>query len=232
MRLRTECKILFLFVLLLQAVRTSAYSVAGVYPAQEFIINTGETTASSLLGDQAKTLAELNIVIAPVNYEVSEMRKWEKRYNKYLEDASYIVSSLQAGTTIYTQAFCTLRNLVVLTKAMRENPEGIISTSYMNNLYVTTAVKFLKVFRTLKEVCKKGGPTNMLNGAERCRTLWAISAELDDLNSDLGRLCISVSSYNFLDVWMAATLPYGIYSHKQIAETCLKQWKRRLFRYR
>lgn len=230
MRLQTGCRLLricFLIALMAVTARASAYSVAGVYPVQDFIIADGEATLSSITALQTGELSALNVEIAPVNYETHELKKWETRYYKYLQDASYTVSSLQAGTTIYTQAFEALRNLVDLHKAMKANPQGIFATAGMNNLYLTTAVKFVKVFRTIKKEVLGSGRKSMLNGADRCRLMWSVSEELDELNYELENLCYSIRAYNILDVWMKATLPYGIYDHKMIAVSCFSRWKSR-----
>lgn len=232
MRLQTECRIWLLAALLpLFAVRASAYSVFGAFPIQEALINTGEYTTTNLLGNQAKELVALNVAVAPVNYETSKLKNWETKYYTYLQDASYMMSSLQASSTIYTQAYETFRNLYELVRSMHDNPQGVVSTAAINNLYITTAVKFLKVFRLIKYTITKSGRASMLNGSERCQLLWRISGDLDDLNHDIRRLSLSVRYYSLLDVWMNAILPYGIVNHKAVADYCFNKWKRNYRQY-
>lgn len=74
----------------------------------------------------------------------------------------------------------------------------------MNNLYMETAIQFIKTYRSLKKVCKKGGDGNMLNGAERTQLIWNLERELEQLNSKLRRLAVSISVFSFEDVWNRA----------------------------
>lgn len=209
-----------------------AYSVGGVFPVQESIITAGEYTIQKQIGEQVAQLMAINTEQVPMSLEFKEMDNWNRKYYNYLSTPNYIINSVQAGTTIYTKAFECFRNLVDLGKAIKENPQGVVSTAALNNLYVETAVKFVKVFRTLNNVLKKGGKQSMLNGADRCRLLWQISGELDELKTSINRLAISVRYYSILDVWWNATMQYGIYDHKNVAEYCFDKWKSNLFRHR
>lgn len=234
MNLRTGFRqtLLLMAVIVAFSQRMSAYSLGGVFPIQESTITAGEYTLQQLIGQQAVQMAAVNAEQVPISLEFKEMDNWNRKYYNYLSDASYVINSLQAGTTIYTKAFECFRNLVDLGKAIKENPQGVVSTAALNNLYVETAVKFVKVFRTLNNVLKKGGKQSMLNGADRCRLLWQISGELDELKTSINRIAISVRYYSIIDVWWNATLQYGIYDHKQVADYCYNKWKSNLFRHR
>ena len=74
----------------------------------------------------------------------------------------------------------------------------------MNNLYMETAAEFTKTYRLLNKVVKKGGQDNMLNGSERTMLLWKLSAELEQLNKKLRSLALSITVFNFEDVWNRA----------------------------
>lgn len=234
MNLRTGFRqtLLLMAVIVAFSQRMSAYSLGGVFPIQESTITAGEYTLQQLIGQQAVQMGAVNAEQVPISLEFKEMDNWNRKYYNYLSDAGYVINSLQAGTTIYTKAFECFRNLVDLGKAIKENPQGVVSTAALNNLYVETAVKFVKVFRTLNNVLKKGGKQSMLNGADRCRLLWQISGELDELKTSINRIAISVRYYSILDVWWNATLQYGIYDHKQVADYCYNKWKSNLFRHR
>lgn len=44
----------------------------------------------------------------------------------------------------------------------------------------------------------------MLNGAERTQLIWNLERELEQLNSKLRRLAVSISVFSFEDVWNRA----------------------------
>ena len=65
-----------------------------------------------------------------------------------------------------------------LGKAVKDNPQGIIAGMSMNNLYIETATELVSVFSLLNDAVAKGGTENMLTGAERSKTLWALNDKL------------------------------------------------------
>lgn len=79
----------------------------------------------------------------------------------------------------------TLNALWEVSAAKKINPQGVFATMSMNNLYMETAIQFIKTFRSLKKVCAKGTDKNMLNGAERTQLIWNLERELEQLNSKL-----------------------------------------------
>ena len=67
-----------------------------------------------------------------------------------------------------------------------------------------TATQFIKVYRSLKKVCVKGGEKNMLNTSERTQLIWNLERDLEQLNAKLRRLAVSISVFSFEDVWNRA----------------------------
>ena len=65
----------------------------------------------------------------------------------------------------------------------------------------------------------------MMDGQARCEMLWDVSSQLQQLRGRLRRLAVAIRSYGMLDVWWSLTLPYGIYSHRQIATQCFRRWR-------
>ena len=89
-----------------------------------------------------------------------------------------------------------------------------------------TAMQFIKTYRSLKKVCKKGGDKNMLNGAERTQLIWNLERELEQLNSKLRRLAVSISVFSFEDVWNRAIAGKIQKSNKTLAEEARKRQSR------
>ena len=109
-----------------------------------------------------------------------------------------------ADCQLYLEGVQTLNALWEVSAAKKINPQGVFATMSMNNLYMETAMQFIKTYRSLKKVCKKGGDKNMLNGAERTQLIWNLERELEQLNSKLRRLAVSISVFSFEDVWNRA----------------------------
>lgn len=228
MRLPTIIKAVAAALYLMAPVKASALSIDGEFPIQLVLINTGEPEYMHLNGLISASMAGTMAAQAPVIAEARNMSRWQRRYKNYLADGMYVLKSIQASSTIYIEGMQCLISLSDLAKALEENPvQGLPATAMMNNSLLETAVDFVKVFRTLKSVCTKSGIEAMANGKQRTDVLWEISGELTRLNSKLRHLANSVRWYNMMEVFWAYTLPYGIYSHKQIAENCFYEWKRR-----
>ena len=151
---------------------------------------------------------------------------WEKKYNKYLKTAEGYASTLKACTLLYDDGVRVFINLCNLKKAITGNPQGIVATMSMNNLYIETATELVSVYTTLRDAIAKGGKENMLTGAERSKTLWALNDRLDAFNKKLNQLYLSIRYYNMMDVWENATAGMLDRSNGEIAEAALGRWKR------
>ena len=96
----------------------------------------------------------------------------------------------------------------------------------MNNLYMETTTEMLSVFTLLKDAVAKGGETNMLTGAERSKTLWALEDRLSAFSHKLQQLYLSIRHYRMADVWNRATAGMIERDHRDVALQSLSHWKR------
>ena len=176
----------------------------------------------SQIEDEQKTALLQNTIAA----EFAMIHAWEKKYNKYLKTVEGYASTLKACTTLYDDGVRVFVNLCNLKKAITGHPQGIVATMSMNNLYVETATELVSVYATLRDAIAKGGEENMLTGAERSKTLWALNDRLDAFNKKLSRLSLSIRYYTMMDVWDNATAGMLDRSNGEIAQAALGRWKR------
>lgn len=141
--------------------------------------------------DQQKTALLQNTIAA----EFTQIHKWEKKYNNYLKTASGYASTLKACTSLYDDGVRIFINLCHLKKAIANNPQSVVATMNMNNLYIETATELVTVYTTLKEAIAKGGKENMLTGADRSKTLWELNDRMAQFNKKLTRLSLSIRYY-------------------------------------
>ena len=137
---------------------------------------------------QLQTAALQNTIAA----EFTKIHEWEKQYSNYLQKVDGYASSLKASTHLYTEGVRIFLTLTELKKAIGSNPQGIAASMSMNNLYIETVTEMVSVYTLLKNAVAEGGVNNMLNGAERSRTLWALNDKLADFQKKLKRLCLSI----------------------------------------
>lgn len=176
----------------------------------------------SQIEEEQKTALMQNTIAA----EFTMIHSWEKKYNKYLKTAEGYASTLKACTSLYDDGVRVFINLCNLKKAITNNPQGIVATMSMNNLYIETATELVSVYTTLKEAIAKGGEENMLTGAERSKTLWSLNDRLDAFNRKLNQLYLSIRYYNMMDVWDNATAGMLDRTNGEIAQAALGRWKR------
>ena len=176
----------------------------------------------SQIEDEQKTALLQNTIAA----EFTMIHSWERKYNKYLKTAEGYASTLKACTTLYDDGVRVFINLCNLKKAITNNPQGIVATMSMNNLYIETATELVSVYTTLKDAIAKGGEENMLTGAERSKTLWALNDRLAAFNKRLNQLYLSIRYYNMMDVWENATAGMLDRDNAEIAQASLRRWKR------
>ena len=171
---------------------------------------------------QTQTAALQNSIAA----EFNRIHQWEKEYNSYLKTASGYASSLKACTHLYNDGVRIFLTLGKLGKAIKNNPQGIIASMSMNNLYIETATELVTVFTLLNDAVAKGGTENMLTGAERSKTLWALNDKLSAFSRKLHLLYLSIRYYTLNDVWANVTAGMLDRSNGEAARRALTRWRR------
>ena len=171
---------------------------------------------------QKKTALLQNTIAA----EFEQMRQWEKKYNNYLKTASGFASSLKACTHLYNDGVRIFISLCKLKKAISDNPQGIVAAMSMNNLYIETATELVTVFSLLRDAVAKGGKENMLTGAERSQTLWALNDQLSAFQKKLNLLYLSIRTYTMTDVWNNVTAGMLDRNNGEVARMAMNRWRR------
>lgn len=176
----------------------------------------------SQINGQQKTAILQNAIAA----EFNQMNKWQKQYNKYLKDVSGYASSLKACTHLYDDGVRIFITLGKLRKAIANNPQGIVASISMNNLYIETATELVSVFTLLNDAVAQGGSENMITGADRSKTLWALNDKLGSFSKKLNSLYLSIRYYNINDVWNNVTAGMIDRDNAEVAQQALGRWRR------
>ena len=171
---------------------------------------------------QNKTALLQNAIAA----EFDQIHKWEKKYNSYLKSVNGYASSLKACTHLYNDGVRIFISLCKLKKAISDNPQGIVAAMSMNNLYIETATELLTVFSLLRDAVAKGGKENMLTGAERSQTLWALNDQLSAFQKKLNLLYLSIRTYTMTDVWNNVTAGMLDRNNGEVARMAMNRWRR------
>lgn len=181
-----------------------------------------EKQIDSQINGQKKTAILQNTIAA----EFNQMHKWQKQYNSYLKDVSGYASSLKACTHLYDDGVRIFITLGKLRKAINNNPQGIVASMSMNNLYIETATELVSVFTLLNDAVSQGGNENMITGAGRSKTLWALNDKLSCFSKKLHRLYLSIRYYTFNDVWNNATAGMIDRNNANVARQAMGRWRR------
>ncbi len=214
------------FVLLLITSSRSYGQVVISNPGEYTILATGNALINETVKSETKAERNTALIQNAMAGEFTKMKQWEKDYNNYLKTATNYASALKAATHIYDDGVRILLTLGKLRKATSNNPQGIVATVSMNNLYMETTTEMLSVFTLLKNAVAKGGPTNMLTGAERSKTLWELEDKLSSFSHKLQLLYLSIRHYRMSDVWNRATAGMVERDKHDVALQSLSHWKR------
>lgn len=115
-----------------QIVTTNPLEYAALAEGNELILG----KVKDQIDGQKKTALLQNTIAA----EFEQMRQWEKKYNSYLKTASGFASSIKACTHLYNDGVKIFITLGKLKNAVSDNPQGIVASMNMNNLYIETAL--------------------------------------------------------------------------------------------
>lgn len=174
------------------------------------------------ISDQQKTALFQNTIAA----EFDQIHRWEQKYNSYLKTVDGYASTLKACTHLYDDGVRIFITLCKLKSAIGCNPQGIVATMSMNNLYIETATELVTVYTTLKDAIAKGGKENMLTGAERSKTLWELNDRLAAFSKKLNRLYLSICFYTMTDVWNNITAGMLDRTNAEVAHEAYGRWRR------
>lgn len=229
MRLRiTNQHIIAVLVALLAGLLPQAAKaqIAASNPLEWMALAEGNEVINSQIEKQIKGQTQTALLQNSIAAEFNRIHKWEKQYNSYLKTTSGYASSLKACTHLYNDGVRIFITLGKLGKAIRNNPQGIIAGMSMNNLYIETATELVSVFTLLNEAVAKGGNENMLTGAERSKTLWALNDKLSAFSRKLHQLYLSIRYYTLTDVWNNVTAGMLDRNNGEAARMAMSRWRR------
>jgi hypothetical protein len=220
-------KLLVLTALLLSLGIVQSYGqYVTTNPGEYVILEQGNNLINQTVKSEMKAQTATAVLQNTMAGEFTKMKQWEKDYNTYLKKADGYASALKAATHIYDDGLRILITLNKLRKATANNPQGVVATLDMNNLYMETTTEMLTCFTLLKDAVAKGGKENMLTGAERSKTLWELEDKLSSFSHKLHQLYLSIRHYRMADVWNRATAGMIERSNGEIARQSLSHWKR------
>ncbi len=200
--------------------------IAASNPLEWVALAEGNELINGQIEKQIKGQTQTALMQNAIAAEFNRIHEWEKQYNSYLKTASGYASSLKACTHLYHDGVRIFLTLGKLGKAIRNNPQGIAASMNMNNLYIETATELVGVFTLLNDAVAKGGSENMLTGAERSKSLWALNDKLSAFSRKLHLLYLSIRYYTLNDVWNNVTAGMLDRDHGDAARMALSHWKR------
>lgn len=200
--------------------------VAASNPLEWTALAEGNNLINKQIEKQVKGQTQTALLQNTIAAEFNRIHKWEKQYNSYLKTVSGYASSLKACTHLYNDGVRIFLTLGKLCKAVRNNPQGIVASIGMNNLYIETATELVSVFTLLNDAVAKGGTENMLTGAERSKTLWALNDQLAAFSRKLHLLYLSIRYYTLNDMWNNVTAGMLDRDNGEVARMALSHWRR------
>ena len=200
--------------------------IAASNPLEWGALAEGNDLINGQIDKQIKGQTQTAVLQNSIAAEFNRIHQWEKEYNNYLKTASGFASSLKACTHLYNDGVRIFLTLGKLGKAIKNNPQGIIASMSMNNLYIETATELVSVFTLLNDAVAKGGTENMLTGAERSKTLWALNDKLSAFSRKLHLLYLSIRYYTLNDVWNNVTAGMLDRDNGEVARLAMTRWRR------
>ena len=185
--------------------------VAASNPLEWAALAEGNELINGQIDKQIKGQTQTALMQNSIAAEFNRIHEWEKQYNSYLKTANGYASSLKACTHLYNDGVRIFLTLGKLGKAIGDNPQGIVARMNMHNLYIAVA---------------KGGTENMLTGAERSKTLWALNDQLAAFSRKLHLLYLSLRYYTLNDVWNNITAGMIDRSNGEVARLAMSRWRR------
>ena len=225
MKLRIDKRILAVGLLCLSVLPIRAEWVV-MNPGEWLALAEGNELINKQIQSQTKGQTNTAILQNTMAAEYNKIKEWEGKYSGYLKTVNGYASTLKAGTSLYHDGVHIFITLGQMKKAIENNPQGLVASMSMNNLYIETASELISVFTLLREGISTGGAMNMLTGAERSQMLWALEDRLSSFNKKLRKLYLSVRYYTMTDVWNNATAGMIDRDNSEVAAMAIERWRR------
>ena len=166
MRLRID-KIWFIVVALVLSVPSAHAQIVTANPLEWMALAEGNEAINGEIEKEIKGQTKTALLQNTIAAEFTKIHEWEKKYNSYLKTASGYASSLKACTYLYDDGVKIFITLCKMRKAINNNPQGIVATLSMNNLYMETATERCSRQRRQREHADWCGKEQDAVGTER-----------------------------------------------------------------
>ena len=196
-------------------------------PTQYVALELGYDSSGKNIKSQIRKQVAIAALQGAMYREQRRVRKWKGSYQDYLSNERNVGKAMAAGKNLYIQALRILDNLLLLKKAIQNNPQGIAANFPMNDLYMEVTAEFISTFRILQTTVSKGGKEYKLNGTERVLLMWTLSDKLTKLNDKVQTLAECINHYTLIHVWDKVVAGKVGWTHGQIAERQRKEWIKR-----
>ena len=227
MRLLTVNRGLILVCLFMATIQAEVRAqVVTANPLEWMALAEGNEAINGEVSDQIDDMTQTAVLQNTIAAEFTQIHSWEKKYNSYLKTTNGYASSLKAATHLYNDGVRIFITLCKLGTAIKDNPQGIVASMSMNNLYIETATELVSVFTLLSDAVATGGTENMLTGAERSKTLWALNNKLSAFSKKLNQLYLSIRFYTMTDVWNSVTAGMLDRTNGEVAQAAMERWRR------
>lgn len=219
-------KVMMCLSMALATSHTAKAALTTTDPLLLLAVGNGTALVNDRISTETEKMTETGLLQNSIGIQFNSIKTWEKKYNRYLKTATGYAETLKAGTTLYADAVLTLHRILDIRRAVQKNPQGLAANLAMSNIYVETAMEFIKTFRMLRFAIAEGGEYNMITGKERTMMMWALCDRMDALNRKLNVLCMSLWYYRLEDVWNYATRGMLNKDLGDIADDSFRRWKR------
>ena len=119
-------------------------------PTQYVALELGYDSIGKNIKSQIRKQVAIAALQGAIYREQRRVRKWKGSYQDYLSNARNVGKAMAAGKNLYIQALRILDNLLLLKKAIQNNPQGIAANFPMNDLYMEVTAEFISTFRILQ----------------------------------------------------------------------------------
>ena len=109
--------------------------IAASNPLEWVALAEGNELINEQIEKQIKGQTQTALLQNSIAAEFNRIHDWQRQYNGYLKTASGYASSLKACTHLYNDGVRIFLTLGKLGRAVRDNPQGIVASMNMNNLY-------------------------------------------------------------------------------------------------
>ena len=164
-----------------------------------------------------------------INTEEDEITDFQRQFNNYLSSFNNVIEVAAEVYGLYYEISKLSSNIKQLNDIVSKSPGNVLATAFStkrNKVYINIVKTGIDLAKDIRKLCFEDDVK--MTEKERILMLQSIRPKIKVINNQLRALSLTIKYTSFMDVWREIRGRVDSYTpktRKEIAESCMKNWR-------